>query len=62
MQDVVMRLRKYNDSREYKMGQFTITQPATTDEFVVMLNTSRHYGYRGNTELYYLNPIPWSYP
>ena len=74
MHDVVMRfkvhiveerypdLRKYYDSREYKLGQFTITKPATTVEFVVMLNTLRDYGYRGVAELYYLNPVPGSQP
>ncbi|CAO2034813.1 unnamed protein product [Urochloa humidicola] len=55
-------LKKYYDSREYNVGQFTITNPATTVEFGTMLETLRDYGYRGDAELYYLNPFPGSTP
>ncbi|CAO2038783.1 unnamed protein product, partial [Urochloa humidicola] len=55
-------LKKYYDSREYNVGLFTITNPATTVEFVTMLETLRDYGYRGDAELYYLNPFPGSTP
>ncbi|XP_066316111.1 uncharacterized protein [Miscanthus floridulus] len=71
--DVVMRfilhsvkelysdLKKYYDSRE-ELGQFTIIKPTTSVEFVTMLGALKPFGYRGDVQLYYLNPAPGSQP
>jgi len=73
VQDVVMRfilhsvkelysdMKKYYDSRE-ELGQFTIVKPATSVEFVTMLGALKPFGYRGDGQLYYLNPAPGSQP
>ena len=54
-------MKKYYDSRE-ELGQFTIVKPATSVEFVTMLGALKPFGYRGDGQLYYLNPAPGSQP
>ena len=61
MKELYSDLKKYYDSRE-ELCQFTIVKPATSVEFVTMLGALKPFGYRGDGQLYYLNPAPGSQP
>ena len=73
MQHVVMRfkihsvkeiysdLQKYYDSRE-ELAEFAITEPATVEYYILSQHLTAYFGYKGDAQLYYLNPVHGSEP
>jgi len=67
--DVVMRfkvhmvkqvysdLQKYDDERD-DIAQVTICKPETTIEYHKMVEVLHPFGYAGDAQLYYLDPVP----